>query len=145
MKNRTRYSLVIVGVSGIFLLFVAARATWLMMAREPQSQVVCTESIFNFDEINSRESIDHTFILRNTGEEPVDILEAKSGCPCTTVFPHEKTIQPGSSVPISVRFQPSGPPGVQRQVVLVKIDDSKNSKVWLHLRGTVVNENESIN
>ncbi len=58
---------------------------------------VCTNSPFNFGAVWAGSRIDHKFLVRNDGDAPLQILQAKPACSCTLVGDYPRIIQPGQT------------------------------------------------
>ena len=105
----------------------------------PIRGVTCEAPVFEFGETVVGSPIEHRFVLRNEGEAVVDLLDAKSGCSCTTIAELPRTrLGPRASAVVAVRFTPENTLGPQRQVVVVRTTDPLHERVLLQLRGTVV-------
>lgn len=59
---------------------------------------VCTNSPFNFGSVWAGARIDHKFLVRNEGDAPLQILQAKPACSCTLVGDYPRIIEPGQTV-----------------------------------------------
>lgn len=59
---------------------------------------VCTNSPFNFGVVWAGARINHKFLVRNDGDAPLQILQAKPACSCTLVGDYPRIIQPGQTV-----------------------------------------------
>jgi hypothetical protein len=57
------------------------------------------------------------FIVTNTGESDLLIVDAKGSCGCTVPKPPKDPIKPGASAPIKVSFDSKGKPGAQEKTV----------------------------
>lgn len=57
------------------------------------------------------------FIVTNTGEGDLLIVDAKGSCGCTVPQPPKDPIKPGASAPIKVSFDSKGKPGAQEKTV----------------------------
>jgi hypothetical protein len=56
---------------------------------------VCEESTFDFGTVWAGARIEHTFLVRNGGDEDLHILEVKPTCGCTLVPDFQRVIRPG--------------------------------------------------
>lgn len=76
-----------------------------LLAQAPASQAavhgpkfVCTNSPFNFGSVWAGARIEQKFLVRNDGDAPLQILQAKPACSCTLVGDYPRIIQPGQTV-----------------------------------------------
>jgi len=63
-------------------------------------KIRCDQSVYEFPEVWGGEEIKHAFILHNDGNAPLQILDVKTGCGCTT-SEYDKMIPPGGQGKIS--------------------------------------------
>lgn len=95
-------------------------------------------SEFDFGEIEPSETVEHTFVLKNTSTETVEITAAKASCGCTATVLSEKVLSPGMNTEIKVRFTP--PQGSRNKVsktVSVYVKDQTNPNLVLRISATV--------
>jgi hypothetical protein len=71
----------------------------------------------DFGTINEGDVVETEFIVKNTGETDLVIMDAKGSCGCTVPQPPKEPIKPGDSAPIKVSFNSSGKPGQQSKTV----------------------------
>lgn len=94
----TRFALL--SVAGSLLLLPSLSRAQTPPA--PQSggaapRFVCTNSPFNFGVVWAGARIEHKFLVRNDGNAPLQILQAKPACSCTLVGDYPRIIQPGQT------------------------------------------------
>ena len=58
-------------------------------------RIVCEEPIFDFGDKNNSESVEHNYVIRNTGNVSLEIQDVRASCGCTAVKPSQNTIPPG--------------------------------------------------
>lgn len=70
--------------------------------KEPK--FVCDQPSHEFKEVWSGDNVVHTFVIKNTGEAPLEISQVRPSCGCTLTGEYDKLIQPGKEgkIPISV-------------------------------------------
>lgn len=76
---------------------------------------------YNFGKIDADGSVEHTFLIKNTCNQVVELDNPRASCGCTAALLSEKTIQPGEEAKIQVKFTP--PKGTRGKV-------SKNVSVY---------------
>jgi hypothetical protein len=84
--------LVLLGPAGVF----QAQA-------EPRADL--TETIYNFGQVQDYIALTHTFVVRNSGDQNLQILEVDPDCACTVVQ-YDRTIPPGGTGQIRLEIQP---------------------------------------
>ncbi len=77
-------------------------------------------SEYQFGTISEGEIVEHTFSFTNTGEGPLIIQRATSGCGCTVPAWPRAPILPGESGEITVRFDSTNRPGARRQAITIE-------------------------
>lgn len=82
-------------------------------------------------------AVAHKFIFRNTGKEPFVILGAVGRCGCTTAKHPKKTIVPGDTASIMVRFDPAHRAGFFKQRVTVLLSGPSRHNT-LFVKGNIV-------
>jgi len=60
----------------------------------------------NFGTVTHKDRLDHTFVLRNPSSDTVVIEEIKASCGCTPVMLSGKTVAPGGTASVGVKFAP---------------------------------------
>lgn len=98
----------------------------------------------------------HTFWLRNAGQEAVALTQGYASCGCTTIhFDHSATegdacqskkarqVAPGDSVAVTLRFNPRGKGGEFEEVGTIEYG-SHNKRVNLTLTGTCITSEETL-
>jgi hypothetical protein len=63
-------------------------------------------SDYYFGEIGLNDTVEHTFVFKNTCSETVEIGSARASCGCTAAVLSEKVIPPGGEAQIQVKFTP---------------------------------------
>jgi hypothetical protein len=66
-----------------------------IVAAEKQPRILCEEPTFDFGSRDASETVDHTFVLRNTGTADLEIKSVQPACGCTTAELEKKTVPPG--------------------------------------------------
>jgi hypothetical protein len=122
-----------ISLSALALLTNLLLATTAVAA--PELSVV--EGTFNFGTIAQGKKVQHNFVIRNTGDAPLQIKEVTVSCGCTAAKPSSPVIAPGKSGEIQVIFDSAAFSGkVQKSVSLVT--NAKIPGATLYLDGTIV-------
>jgi uncharacterized membrane protein len=95
------------------------------------------EGTYNFGTIPQGKKVQHNFVIRNTGDAPLQIKEVNVSCGCTAAKPSSPVIAPGKSGEIQVVFDSGAFSGkVQKSVSLVT--NAKIPGATLYLDGIIV-------
>jgi uncharacterized protein DUF1573 len=112
----------------VTLLVLAAGARCLAAADTPAvataaaPKLVVDETRKEIGLVEHGDVLEHDFVLRNEGTAPLAISEVTQECPCFTVT-FDKTIPPGASGKVHVRFDTQGYNGQTARSVLVHSND----------------------
>ena len=79
------------------------------------------------------------YTFKNTGKETIEILRLVSTCSCATATCSVKSVAPGVSAKINVRYNPKGHPGRFERKVFVYTQDGNNPAAILKLSVDVSN------
>lgn len=100
----------------------------------PVPKIRIDEKTFNFGEIWEGETIEHDFVVANDGEGTLEITSVRASCGCTA-SQSDKTIAPGKTGNIKVKFNTTGKGTMPKTVVYVNTNDPVNSRIDLHMEG----------
>ena len=95
------------------------------------------ELLYDFGFTQHQQTITHIFKLKNVGNQPLDILDVDSSCSCTAALLSEKTILPGETAEIEVKFETEYRRGRQTSTVKVRTNDSDTPVIHFTLTGVV--------
>lgn len=105
---------------------------------QPPGPVISFESTtFDFGKINSGESVTHSFVFTNTGNQVLEITRVQPGCGCTTAGTWDKRVEPGAKGSIPLQFNSSGFSGRVSKSATVHCNDTTRSNILLQLTGTI--------
>lgn len=107
---------------------------------EKQPRIFCEETTFDFGSKDSSEIVDHTFILKNTGNSDLVITAVRPACGCTAAELTQSTIPPGESAKLSAKLTLAGRNGQVQKPILIESNDPANPALQLVMKGTVANE-----
>lgn len=106
-------------------------------------RLVCNEPVYDFGTVRNRESVEHTFLLRNEGDRLLIINRVHATCGCTTTRLAQRKIQPGGEIELATRFSLKGRRGKQHKSIYVYSNDPKSSRYHLELVGEIRREIEA--
>jgi uncharacterized protein DUF1573 len=103
-------------------------------AAENAPRVILTETSHDFGQVFEDRELSHTFIIRNTGQEPLEILDVNPECACT-VASYNRTIPPGGQGEITLSIRPYSVIHQFRKDTTVTTNDPETSEFHLVLTG----------
>ena len=87
---------------------------------------------------------EHTFWLRNAGQEAVVPTQGYTSCGCTTIhFIKDAPVAPGDSTAVTLRFNPRGKGGEFHEVGTIEYG-TQRKRVSLALTGTCITSEETL-
>lgn len=92
---------------------------------------------FDFGKVDSGAVVEHVYVFTNTGDQTLEIKDVRPSCGCTTAGDWDKTVAPGQTGKIPVRFNSGGYGGIIHKSVSVTSNDSTKPEVTLQLQGDV--------
>ncbi len=105
----------------------------------PTTSMSFTETEFNFGKVKAGEKVQHDYVFKNTGKEPLVISNAKGSCGCTVPEWPKEPIAPGASGKIKVEFDSKGKSGPQtKQVTITANTDPVQSIIYI--KGDVIGD-----
>lgn len=132
MIGRTRFPYQLITLSALLYLVLAA----VDASAEPQ--VKFDNTVFDFGVLIQGATAQHSFGLKNTGRDPLEIESVTTSCGCTAALPTERRVRPGGRSQIDVTYDSRGKMGETHKVVRVATNDPKEPVVHLVVRGLVV-------
>jgi len=88
----------------VAVALIVATAAHTTAQEQTGPRLKCATEIFDFGFVPQDATVSHTYWLRNTGTETVEIKQIKPNCGCTRVPPVDSTIAPGDSLPVEIIF-----------------------------------------
>lgn len=95
-----------------------------------------SESHHDFGSVTKGEPVSHKFLVENTGDTPLEILNVKASCGCTATDYSSEPIAPGASGYVLATYNAKSV-GFFNKSVTVKLNTSEGT-VLLRLKGQVV-------
>ncbi len=102
----------------------------------PTTNVEWDEMEFDFGTVAEGEKVSHTYVFKNTGNEPLVFSDAKGSCGCTVPKWPREPIAPGASGEIVVEFNTQGKAGNRNQKVTLTANTNP-PQTFLSLKGVV--------
>lgn len=123
------------------LLAVAANLFFVSAALAAPELSVEQDSFF-FGNISQGKKVQHSFVIKNTGDAPLQIKRLKASCGCTAATPSSSVIAPGKTGEIKVVFDSSNFFGRVQKTVALETNAAKSPNRNLQLDGFVIEEIE---
>lgn len=97
---------------------------------------------WDFGEIEYGKTVEHTFKVKNLGNEALEIKRLSTSCGCTTAKTSKEKIPPGEEVELKVVYDTgamsgSHAKGKQERTIYVKTNDPVNPQVEVEIRAVV--------
>jgi uncharacterized membrane protein YphA (DoxX/SURF4 family) len=101
--------------------------------------LIGAESLHDFGTINPTQTprSEYVFLLRNTSDHPIRILETSSTCGCTTATTATQVVEPGQHTEVRVALDLRNRIGQRMEEVHLLTDDRKTKHVRLSVRANV--------
>ena len=108
----------------------------------PLGDVLFKDTVFMFGDVKDGESVQHTYVFKNTGVAPLSIANVVAQCGCTTPEYTHEVVAPGASGKVTATFNSSnrgGPGGIlNEKSITVTFENSKTNEVTLKFKANVI-------
>jgi len=101
----------------------------------PTPGVVLSETRHDFGEVFEDRQLSHTFVIKNSGDAPLEILKVDPDCACT-VPSYDRTIRPGDQGEITLTIKPYSVMHQFRKETRIFTNDREHDEFSLVLTGT---------
>ena len=101
-------------------------------------ELTVPEATYNFGTIPQGKKVNHNFVIRNSGDAPLQIKEVNVSCGCTAAKPSSSLIAPGKSAEIQVVFDSINFSGRVQKTISLVTNAGKAPNFTLALDGTIV-------
>lgn len=127
----------------VVLLIVALIASAAPGATQPPApRIACDSPVYDYGAVDNRQTVEHTFLLRNDGTLPLVITEVRAGCGCTTTALSTNTISPGHTARLTARLSLQGIMGPKPSSIYLHSNDPQNPVFACQFTGTALAELE---
>ena len=92
----------------------------------------------DFGKVEQGKPVTHMFTFKNTGTEPMVVLDAVASCGCTKPSWSKEPVAPGQTGQVSATFNAAGMGPFNKTVTVTT--NAKTSTVYLTLKGEVVSK-----
>ncbi len=93
---------------------------------------------YDFGKIPESETVEHVFILKNTGQAPLEIISATPDCNCTKVRLSTNRITAGKQGEITVTYNSQKQSGSFTKLVIIETNDPVEPVKIIKIKGTVI-------
>jgi len=93
--------------------------------KKAPGKIVFDKEIHNFGTLNDGEIVSYSFVFRNAGGSPFNIIKADKSCGCIDIKYSTNIILPGESSVIEIVFNTAGEWGNQIKSVTIETSDSE--------------------
>lgn len=107
------------------------------LALKDSTTVQIIDSVYNFGKVTDGEKVEYSYRFKNTGSQPLVIVNASASCGCTVPQKPEKPILPGDIGFIKIVFDSKGRVGSAHKTITV-ISNANPEFTPLVLTGEVV-------
>jgi len=119
---------ILVLIGFLFVGFVAIAQKPVVQKPLSNANIEFAERQHDFGDVVKGESVSHKFDFKNTGTEPLMILNVQTTCGCTAPSWPKEPIPPGESGSISVVFNSAKKIGRQNKIITVYTNGQKTEE-----------------
>jgi hypothetical protein len=126
------------------LLTLGSLVAWLGIgaglaaAQTPAApKLTLSQDSWNLGEIWHPQSATLTLIVKNEGDAPLEITDVRTTCGCTLVEPGRKSVPPGETTDVKVRYNSEGKQGHVESKVIIESNDPQRPTVEMPISGEV--------
>jgi hypothetical protein len=116
-------------------MWLAVNLFWCGVASAAEARVVIAEDRFDFGEVFEDRQLSHTFVIKNSGNAPLEIRKVDPDCACTAAD-YERTIPAGGQGEITLSIKPYSVLRQFRKETRIFVNDPDRSEFSLVLTGT---------
>lgn len=103
----------------------------------PPTTVQVIDTTYNFGKIKEGDIVEYSYRFKNTGKNPLVIIDARASCGCTVPEKPEKPIAPGEIGFIKVKFNSENKSGESHKTITVESNANPEFPI-LKLNGEVI-------
>lgn len=121
---------------------VATLVTTLLTAHIAYAapELAVQQGTFDFGTIPQGKKVQHSFKIRNSGDEPLNIEKLEAACGCTAVKPSSSVIKPGQSARIDVVFDSATFGGKVVKTVTMTTNAGRTPTYTFSMTGNITEE-----
>jgi len=121
-----------------FFLLVFGFISMNLYSQTASSTLSFEERTYDFGKINEKDGrVSHTFIFKNTGNQPVVINNIVTGCGCVSNEYPKEPIKPGATGKITISYNPAYRPGnFSREITI--FSNNGDYVNWVTIKGEAI-------
>jgi hypothetical protein len=120
--------------AALILLFLLLLTPAGVSPVQAQPRVEVPVTVHDFGQVREDMALNYPFIVRNTGDQDLKILEVDPDCDCTV--PHyDRVIPPGQEGKINLELKPFSVVNAFKKVTTIRFNDPRQKSVKLVLKG----------
>jgi hypothetical protein len=100
--------------------------------------LVCDQAAYDFGKVDESVGIEHTFVLKNEGDAPLEIKQVQPSPGCAVTAVSSKIAPPGGDIRVTAKMSLRGRSGPQHKAISIASNDPEQSNFTLSLHGAVV-------
>jgi hypothetical protein len=100
------------------------------------------DSIQHLGEITEGQTVEYSFIIKNTGDAALEILSVTPDCGCAKVRIMKPAIAAGEQGEIRVAFNSTGQSGSFTKLIIIETNDPAEPVKMIKCKGTVLRKSE---
>ncbi len=104
------------------------------------SKLYIPDPSYDFGQIPQGQTVEHVFVLKNSGKAPLEILSVTPDCNCAKVRLSTNRIKPGKQAELIVTFNSQGQRGGFTKLVIIETNDPVEPIKMIKIKGRVIKE-----
>ncbi len=135
--------IIILAVFGLAIIGYFRAVPGLEDQTNSRPQIEITPQSFNFNEIEYGSIVEHTFKIKNLGEETLEIKKIATSCACTSAEVGKKILEPDEETDLNVTYDTGlmgdspHAKGEQERIIYIKSNDPINPQVEVTIHAYV--------
>ncbi len=132
------------GTDSMYRMFNAAMANavvaLVLLAGAPAiagPKLICEQPTYQFGEREQGESVEHTFTIKNVGDEPADLTKLKPQCGCAVLGVTQDLLAPGETTTVTLKVSLGNQLGPFRKSLVIASEDNQQDRLVLAIKGAV--------
>lgn len=95
-------------------------------------------SIYDFGITKKAESLQATFVLKNTFDNPINLYKVATSCKCVKAELNKTKLKPDESTKVNVTFNTEGLKGLQKKVITIETDNPHNKYLQFYIKTEII-------
>lgn len=121
-----------------FLAAALLGSMTLASAASAAPELTVTEGTYNFGTITQGKKVQHNFVIKNSGDQPLQIKDVNVSCGCTAAKPSASVIAPGKKGELQVIFDSANFTGKVQKTVSLVTNAGKSPTYTFNMEGTIL-------